>query len=106
MCGKCKQIHYCSRHHQKIDWKYHKASCGQSGSSVTTANGQSLLIEGGHIYPEYEIVIENESDIDQENAFSNEELLQQISSSTEINLSKKKGECGSTAVWEDAGNIF
>ncbi len=28
-CAKCKQVFYCSREHQKQDWKDHKQQCGQ-----------------------------------------------------------------------------
>ncbi len=27
ICGKCEKVHYCSRKHQKRDWKHHKFVC-------------------------------------------------------------------------------
>ncbi len=27
ICGKCENLHYCSRKHQKRDWKYHRFVC-------------------------------------------------------------------------------
>ncbi|CAG9811530.1 unnamed protein product [Chironomus riparius] len=53
VCGKCKSVNYCGQHHQKIDWKSHKRSCGQESISKTNQ------IESCH-FPEYEIVIEGE----------------------------------------------
>jgi hypothetical protein len=32
-CGRCKVVTYCSRKHQKADWKFHKGKCGSGGSS-------------------------------------------------------------------------
>ena len=32
-CSRCKGVQYCSREHQKLDWKYHKALCGGSSSN-------------------------------------------------------------------------
>ena len=26
-CGRCKGVRYCSREHQKSDWKFHKVQC-------------------------------------------------------------------------------
>ena len=27
-CSRCKQVRYCSRGHQMLDWKFHKVNCG------------------------------------------------------------------------------
>ncbi|XP_071803557.1 programmed cell death protein 2-like [Asterias amurensis] len=55
-CSKC-QVRYCSREHQKVDWKAgHKASCGVKGS---TGNGDNNIL-----FPEFELVTEPE-DYDQ-----------------------------------------
>jgi pre-rRNA-processing protein TSR4 len=29
VCSKCKDVHYCGKLHQKIDWKAHKKYCGE-----------------------------------------------------------------------------
>ena len=28
-CGRCKEVKYCSRGHQRLDWKNHKLDCGK-----------------------------------------------------------------------------
>ena len=38
-CGKCRKTSYCSREHQRYDWKQrHKAGCGELTSSGTPIN--------------------------------------------------------------------
>ncbi|KAJ1426285.1 hypothetical protein B484DRAFT_397628 [Ochromonadaceae sp. CCMP2298] len=27
MCGACMQVYYCTKEHQKLDWKRHKKDC-------------------------------------------------------------------------------
>lgn len=41
-CNRCKGVQYCSREHQKLDWKYHKALCG--GSSNQKQNKAACTI--------------------------------------------------------------
>jgi pre-rRNA-processing protein TSR4 len=52
VCGKCKQVGYCGQDHQKIDWKVHKQQCGISNQ--LKAPPSEIL------FPEFEIVIEQE----------------------------------------------
>lgn len=53
-CGKCKVINYCCRVHQVYDWKNgHKYICGTKTNNDNNANNDFL-------FPEYEIVIEDD----------------------------------------------
>lgn len=52
VCGKCKKVSYCGQLHQKIDWKTHKTSCGSSNQENPSPS--EIL------FPEFEIVIEQE----------------------------------------------
>lgn len=71
-------MHYCSRHHQKLDWKLrHKAACSalqaqqaqtqaQTQAAATTiitgsGSGFDSLVRPVGIYPEYDLVVEEES---------------------------------------------
>lgn len=57
-CAKCKQVNYCCREHQKIDWKEkHKLECGS----------EKVLENCTLTFPEYEIIIEAEDDDDEQN---------------------------------------
>lgn len=51
-CSKCRSVHYCSRAHQREDWKAHKVCCGK-GPPTPCASSASL-------FPEYDIVDEVE----------------------------------------------
>ncbi|KAL1488001.1 hypothetical protein ABEB36_015379 [Hypothenemus hampei] len=44
-CGGCKSILYCSKEHQKKDWKRHKIICKQSDISASTSNTASSVEE-------------------------------------------------------------
>lgn len=61
VCGKCKEVSYCSQLHQKLDWKVHKQSCGARNNVENQVNEV--------LFPEFEIIIEqeeNEKDAKQE----------------------------------------
>ncbi|CAK9832289.1 Programmed cell death protein 2 [Anthophora retusa] len=59
-CSKCKSVYYCCRAHQIYDWKHgHKESCDTT-RKITKCN--QLL------FPEYEIIIEQEDTEDENNA--------------------------------------
>ena len=34
LCGGCKEVWYCSRDHQKCDWRKHKPDCKKSRSKI------------------------------------------------------------------------
>lgn len=54
-CAKCKNVSYCSKGHQKIDWRAgHKESCGHNDN----ASGSALVQ-----LPELEIILEQEQRI-------------------------------------------
>lgn len=40
-CSKCKQVHYCSKYHQKMHWKQHKQTCCADREIHTTADTTS-----------------------------------------------------------------
>jgi len=37
-CSACKQVSYCSREHQKQDWRNHKYSCRPFEASILSAS--------------------------------------------------------------------
>lgn len=56
VCGKCKNVSYCGALHQKLDWKQHKQHCGRPGVSADSEPPSE------HLFPEFEIVIEQEEE--------------------------------------------
>lgn len=68
-CGKCKVVNYCCRVHQVYDWKNgHKDVCGKETRS-----------SNGFLFPEYEIVIENDDAVKenaQEHNLKNEQEIE------------------------------
>jgi hypothetical protein len=41
-CSRCKEVQYCSREHQKSDWKYHKALCGGSSNQKQNKTASTI----------------------------------------------------------------
>ena len=70
-CAQCKTVSYCSKGHQKIDWKAgHKEQCGKSGSG--SSKGCTVVQ-----LPEFEIVLEQEEKkVKPEKKTSDPEFLQ------------------------------
>ncbi|KAL0131936.1 hypothetical protein PUN28_000010 [Cardiocondyla obscurior] len=68
-CSKCKIANYCSRVHQVHDWKNgHKYVCGTEANINNNSNS--------FLFPEYEIVIENDNIVkenQQQNTLENEQ---------------------------------
>lgn len=54
ICGKCKKASYCGQLHQKLDWKIHKQICATTNELEESEN--EIL------FPEFEIIIEQEED--------------------------------------------
>ncbi|XP_069117730.1 egl nine homolog 1-like [Argopecten irradians] len=64
LCSRCKTTWYCSKEHQKYDWKYHKKSCkkktliskskgSNDGVNMTSAELQTGVCENGNLNMEY-----------------------------------------------------
>ena len=34
-CSRCREVHYCSKEHQKTHWKLHKKLCARPGESIS-----------------------------------------------------------------------
>lgn len=59
ICGGCKRTWYCSKEHQKFDWKYHKKKCKkqrpqandgeESGQVSINSNGMSIAEGSPHV---------------------------------------------------------
>lgn len=54
-CARCKAIYYCSREHQKRDWKRHKTACkqlipGTPNSPSTSIDSTSVEQRYGHLF--------------------------------------------------------
>ena len=63
-CGRCTQVHYCSKEHQTLDWKAgHKRFCEDLASSKLTLGDLNYSPSSGVVLPEYEIVTEVEPDL-------------------------------------------
>ena len=63
-CGRCRQVHYCSKEHQTLDWKAgHKRFCEDLASSKLTLGDLNYSPGSGVVLPEYEIVTEVEPDL-------------------------------------------
>ena len=53
-CSKCQSTHYCSKIHQKYEWKEHKKVCGNNLIISNHTKQHPLL------FPEYSILVEEE----------------------------------------------
>lgn len=40
-CSKCHTVHYCSIDHQKMNWKFHKMTCGKANATSKPASTSS-----------------------------------------------------------------
>lgn len=45
-CGGCKQVYYCSKEHQKDDWKAHKSVCKSASASSGHSHGAHAEAHG------------------------------------------------------------
>ncbi|XP_068041185.1 egl nine homolog 1 [Anomalospiza imberbis] len=50
-CGRCRSSFYCSKEHQRQDWKKHKLICRGSGAAAAGAAGGATEPHGGHPPP-------------------------------------------------------
>lgn len=94
-CSQCKKVHYCSKEHQRLDWKgSHKQAC---------KTGQQSSVKSEFLLPEFEIVIEpdNYSDSEASNSDSEDD------GKTEVNqeLFRKMMEEGKAGTLSDAKNV-
>jgi pre-rRNA-processing protein TSR4 len=58
-CAACKCAHYCSKQHQKLDWKQHKLICLHKQKSAA-AEAKPLPVVATYTFPEFGIVISDE----------------------------------------------
>lgn len=94
-CGNCHAVHYCSRHHQKKHWKMHKQSCCPKDASPTegaVAEECSPEKFPDILFPEFEIVVESESDIFLDKEERDKAKAKVTDAMQEANI------------WDDAGN--
>ncbi|XP_063246567.1 egl nine homolog 1 [Prinia subflava] len=50
-CGRCRSSFYCSKEHQRQDWKKHKLICRGGGAAAAGAAGGAAEPRGGHPLP-------------------------------------------------------
>ncbi|XP_075604796.1 egl nine homolog 1 [Balearica regulorum gibbericeps] len=50
-CGRCRSSFYCSKEHQRQDWKKHKLICRGGGTAAAAAAGGAAEPRGGHPPP-------------------------------------------------------
>ncbi|CAG0885245.1 unnamed protein product [Darwinula stevensoni] len=84
-CSSCKIAQYCSREHQRMDWKKkHKSECKDEAWKQDCKQNEKCHIgdKGGILFPQYQLVIEAEeqaqNDVKVEK--SEEELLKEFQS--------------------------
>eukprot|EP00736_Rhodelphis_marinus_P007330 Rmarinus@m.3919 len=64
-CGQCQKVRYCGRDHQKAHWASgHKTQCCADGAATSGAIPEETKVSSAHIFPEMEVVIDNEFDDD------------------------------------------
>ncbi|KAK7283693.1 hypothetical protein RIF29_13398 [Crotalaria pallida] len=75
LCSSCRQVRYCSEKHQALSWRLgHKIACQQMKISSPGCGSTSLVSQKDHCHtvgsnnawPEYEIIIEDESEYNTE----------------------------------------
>ncbi|OXU22458.1 hypothetical protein TSAR_010868 [Trichomalopsis sarcophagae] len=51
-CSRCKSVFYCTKEHQKLDWKHHKSVCSRLSDCTycekDSQNSEELLASGNH----------------------------------------------------------
>ncbi|XP_038879358.1 programmed cell death protein 2 isoform X2 [Benincasa hispida] len=81
VCGKCRTVRYCSEKHQAIHWRTgHKTDCQRmcvssqlSSSRLTNSHSETDIekVSSKHLWPEFEIMHEYESEFDIEISHDN-----------------------------------
>lgn len=72
VCGSCRSAHYCSQKHQVIHWRSgHKVECQQlnfssASSDSNLADAGTTSVASNSLWPEYEMINEDESEYDTE----------------------------------------
>ncbi|RWR75761.1 programmed cell death protein 2 isoform X1 [Cinnamomum micranthum f. kanehirae] len=73
VCGSCKKARYCSEKHQVMHWRLaHKVECRQICATFQTSDSSNnqrtlpLMVSSKTLWPEYEIVSEDECSFDTE----------------------------------------
>ncbi|XP_061356084.1 uncharacterized protein LOC133300540 isoform X2 [Gastrolobium bilobum] len=80
LCSSCKQVRYCSEKHQAVSWRSgHKIACqqlkvpssfcGQNKSGTTSL--ESHKVGSNNVWPEFEIIIEDESEYNKDKTDDN-----------------------------------
>ena len=57
---RCKVTHYCSKSHQKVDWKTHKQQCPPLSSPAHTSAALAAASDTSTLFPEFSIIVEAE----------------------------------------------
>lgn len=82
VCSSCKEEHYCSQKHQVMHWRSgHKIDCQQlrfssgvphsNSSNHEAASGEIIKFASNTLWPEYEVINEEEIEFDDKMADSN-----------------------------------
>ncbi|CAL0328650.1 unnamed protein product [Lupinus luteus] len=83
ICSSCRQVRYCSEKHQAVSWRSgHKTACKQMKISSPGSGSTSLVsqkVGSNNVWPEFEIIIEDESEynteISEDNTLANSSIL-------------------------------
>ncbi|CAH1792294.1 unnamed protein product [Owenia fusiformis] len=71
-CAQCGQVCYCSKEHQSVDWKKgHKKLCGKEDGNPVKNHGV--------MFPEYELLIEDEEEYEEQEEKSEAEKMSDFS---------------------------
>lgn len=73
-CARCKSVSYCSKEHQKIDWTSHKSRCETEKSTEEKSVNPHVL------FPEFELVLEQEVQIKQPDSINLQKQLEELKS--------------------------
>lgn len=61
-CSRCKLVYYCSKEHQRLDWKKHKISCCQLKTTSADDNGSPTTVTNGGNERNYVNTVANSSE--------------------------------------------
>ncbi|KAJ8749628.1 hypothetical protein K2173_026277 [Erythroxylum novogranatense] len=94
MCSSCKKAHYCSQKHQALHWRFgHKLECqrlslsSQLPDSCDSAPMEKIQVASNTLWPEYEMINENEDEFDEGETSDDERRVNSLVPTSRLDLS-------------------